>query len=141
MIAHNQQSCLVEITLLVNEPTTDSSSLLDNVPKKCGIQKRMTLLNICYKTKSQQTLINIYQWTLHTFILFRLDIPQSVVTYTYTSNIFFLELSGFGYAPTHWDPIFYCFVFCWKQPNKYFGPPITVSSISANLVWHSRNKN
>ena len=93
MIAHNQQSCLVEITLLVNEPTTDSSSLLDNVPKKCGIQKRMTLLNICYKTKSQQTLINIYQWTLHTFILFRLDIPQSVVTYTYTSNIFFLELS------------------------------------------------
>ena len=36
---------------------------------------------------------------IYAIMLFRLDIPRSVVTYT--SNIFFLELSGFGYAPTH----------------------------------------
>ena len=58
MIAHNQQSCLVEITLLVNETTIDSGSLLDYAPKS-ALSKRE--LNICYKTKSQQTLINIYQ--------------------------------------------------------------------------------
>ena len=107
--------------------------------QECVIQKRIEYL--LQNQKSANSHQHLSMNTPHKFnhyYLCHLDIPRSVVTYT--SNIFFLELSVLVTLQHIEIPFFIVLFFCWKQPNKYFGPPITVSSISANLVWHSRNK-